>query len=350
MSINGSESIKKNAVPLPSPKEVKTALPLQTHQREWVEECRRQIINILEKKDPRKLLVVGPCSIHDIAATQEYAENLKQLSKKVEDSFFIVMRIYCEKARTTIGWKGFMYDPHLDETHDMHSGIKQTRELMLMLANMQVPIATEFLEPLASLYHQDLVSWGSIGARTSSSQVHRQLASGFDFPVAFKNSTDGNIDSAIQGMIASSTAHQFIGINEQGILSAVTTQGNAHTHLVLRGSDLGTNYSEEAVCHAQKKLLQAELPSRIMIDCSHGNSRKQHQNQPHVLLETIGESMKSDSAIIGMMLESHLYKGTQPPGSLPRKYGVSITDPCMDWKTTENLILHSAEELVKFLI
>lgn len=327
--------------PLLPPQALKKQLPLNQQQEEFVADSRKAIKRILDGDDSRYLLVVGPCSIHDSMEAKEYASNLKKLADSIADTFFIVMRVHCEKPRTTVGWKGFLYDPFLDGSHDIKTGLYRTRQLLLDLASMEVPAAVEFLDPLASNYIDDLVSWGSIGARTTTSQIHRQMASGLKIPIGFKNSIDGNVDNAVQALIATKSPHVCLGIDEEGHVAAIHTEGNEHAHLVLRGGERRPNYDTISVNSALQKLEEARLPRRVLIDCSHDNSCKQPEKQPAVARSVIQQILEGNKCIIGMSLESNLLGGSQfiPTDLSKLQYGVSLTDPCLDWEETRNLLL-----------
>jgi 3-deoxy-7-phosphoheptulonate synthase len=332
---------------LPTPEELKTEFPLAFEQQSFIENSRKQVIDILNQSDPRLLLIVGPCSIHDVPSAMEYASKLKQLANLVSDSFFIVMRVYFEKSRTSYGWKGIMYDPYLDGTQEIAAGLKLTRQLLVDLAKMGIPTATEFLDPASGQYFGDLISWGSIGARTSESQTHRQLASGLPMPVAFKNSTSGSIDVAINGVISSSMPHSFMGINDAGRISVHHTQGNPNVHIALRGGEKKTNYDPASIAGALTSLIKAGQPPRVIIDCSHDNSNRQHEQQPLVFKSVVHQILEGEKNIRGMILESHLFEGNQSfsknLGML--KYAVSLTDPCLNWPETEKLILWGRQVL-----
>jgi 3-deoxy-7-phosphoheptulonate synthase len=316
-------------------------------QLDFVKESRCQLRNILDGKDPRLALIVGPCSIHDIASTKEYAERLKKLSSDVSDKFLIIMRTYFEKPRTTVGWKGLVYDPHVDGSHNLALGLEQTRQILLALAENEVPVATEFLDPLIPRYIEDLVTWGCIGARTTESQVHRQFASGLSIPIAFKNSTSGDLDIAINAVIASSHPHTCLGINDDGQVSILRTKGNTHAHVVLRGGKNRTNFDPQSVQRALFLLEQAELPARILIDCSHGNSMKNHEGQIAVFESVIEQYIQGSHGIKGMLLESHIFDGNQKihRDTKQLRYGVSLTDPCLSWDSTEQLIREGARQM-----
>ena len=336
-----------NFEPLPSPQQIHHLFPATAEQLKFVENSRKNIIEALDAASPRRLMIVGPCSIHDKDSALAYATNLKKLPKEISESFLVVMRVYFEKPRTITGWKGMLYDPFLDGSHDMGTGLKWAREILLELASMEVPAATEFLEPLSAAYYSDLISWGCIGARTAESQVHRQLASGLSLPIAFKNSTCGNIDIPIQGIISARTAHSFLGIAETGAISTHTTEGNPHCHLALRGGDSGPNYDVQSVGKALRHLEKYELPTSLIIDCSHDNSRRRHEQQPVVFDNVLNQILNGNKQIRGFILESHLNSGSQP---FPKdrsevQFGVSLTDPCIDWATTEKLIMKAHEQL-----
>jgi 3-deoxy-7-phosphoheptulonate synthase len=335
--------------PLQSYNNLKTTLPSTASQISFVEHTRNTIRSILNGTDSRLLLIVGPCSIHDIQSAKDYAFKLKELAQEVSSDFLIVMRTYFEKPRTSSGWKGFLYDPTLDGSHQIHLGIEQSRKLLLELAEIEVAAATEFLDPFTAFYYDDLISWGSIGARTSSSQPHRQLSSSLPMPIGFKNCVAGNITSAIHGVIAASQPQIFIGLNAHGQASVSRSLGNPDCHIVLRGGNLQPNYDKVTIAKALSDLEQSNLPQRLLIDCSHQNSGKNHQQQPVVLHSILEQVVKGNSAIKGMMLESHIHAGNQPLGVSPSslQYGISITDGCLDWESTYQLILEAAKFLQK---
>lgn len=334
---------------LPSYKDLKTQFASNDSQRDFIKINRQTIRNILNGIDPRFLLIVGPCSIHDVKSAKEYALRLKSLSKRVSNHFFILMRVFCEKPRTITGWKGFLYDPHLDGSNAIKSGIESTRQLLLELAELDIPAATEFLDPLTAYYYEDLISWGSIGARTSSSQPHRQLASGLDIPIGIKNGVAGNVSAAINGVTCSSYSHTYMGLNEEGQPAVIHTKGNPDAHVVLRGGESGPNYDSFSVGDALRRLQQAKLPQRLIIDCSHQNSGKRADKQPAVFQSALDQIIQGNMSLRGMMLESHLYAGHQSlmDGLENLAYGVSITDACMDWGATEQLILQGASYLIQ---
>ena len=319
---------------LPSPREVKEQLPLK---QPFVARAQQTAKELFLRKDPRMLVITGPCSIHNLASAREYARRLKALSDSVADRCFLVMRVYAEKPRTIKGWKGLLYDPHLDGTDDIKTGLYWTRELFLELAEMEVPTATEFLDPLFAPYIDDLVTWGFIGARTVSSQTHRQLASALTMPIGFKNDLDGNIDHAIHAIVAARHRHTFLGINGDGKTSSMKSLGNPYAHAVLRGSLDTPNYDSATVNLTVEKLHDLQLPSRLLIDCSHGNCHRQPEKQVDVFHSVVQQIEEGNTHIMGLMLESHLEAGNQ---LLSEKISpsVSLTDPCIAWSTTEELI------------
>lgn len=330
-----------------SPRALRERWCASEKQLGFITESRCQLRDILDGKDPRLALIVGPCSIHDVASTKEYADKLKTLAHDVSDKFLIIMRTYFEKPRTTVGWKGLVYDPHVDGTHNLALGLEQTRELLLFLAEKEIPVATEFLDPLIPRYIEDLVTWGCVGARTTESQVHRQFASGLAMPIAFKNSTSGDLDIAINAVITSSHPHTCFGINDDGHVSIVRTRGNTHAHVVLRGGKNRPNFDPQSVQRAIYLLEQAELPARLLIDCSHGNSMKNHEEQIAVFESVIEQHIQGSHAIKGMLLESHIFDGNQKIQNdrTSMRYGVSLTDPCLSWDSTEQLIREGARQM-----
>jgi 3-deoxy-7-phosphoheptulonate synthase len=337
---------------LPSYKEIKTRFPLQPSQRFFIEESRQIIRAILNGSDPRLLIIVGPCSIHDSLSAKDFANRLRQLAHTVASQFYLMMRVYCEKPRTASGWKGFLYDPLLDGSHAMHIGIEWTRQLLLELADMQIPAATEFLDPLTAYYYEDLMTWGCIGARTSSSQIHRQLASGLPMPVGFKNGVAGNVSAAVNGAMAASHPHTYMRICDNGKPTLSRTKGNPDVHIVLRGGESGPNYDPSSVSDALVRLEHVKLPPRLLIDCAHDNSAKQHDRQPGVFQSVIHQIVEGNTNIRGLMLESHLHGGNQMLIEDPSKlqYGVSITDACLDWHSTAHLISWGAQRLHQQLL
>lgn len=325
---------------LHSPQTIKRLFPASVQQQQFVAKKRQEIINILNGRDPRLLLIVGPCSIHDMGAAYEYAIKMRDLAKSVSKSFLVIMRTYFEKPRTAVGWKGMLYDPHLNKSNDLSAGIQQARQLLIALAEMEMATATEFLDPVTSHFIGDLISWACIGARTAESQIHRQLASGLSMPVAFKNSTSGSIETAINGILVASAPHTFFGINEEGKLSITKTTGNPHAHIALRGGEGKPNYDEHSINSSLKQLKEALLPQRIVIDCAHDNSSRLHDKQINVFQSVIQQYVNGNKAIRGLSFESHLFAGNQhlADNYTSLKYAVSLTDPCLDWSTTEELI------------
>jgi 3-deoxy-7-phosphoheptulonate synthase len=308
---------------------------------------RSAIDKILSKEDKRLLVIAGPCSIHDEKAAYEYAEKLLKLQEQVNDALFVVMRVYFEKPRTSVGWKGLINDPRLDGTCDIMEGLRKAREILLQINEIGVPAATEFLETITPQYVADLVSWACIGARTTESQTHREMASGLSMAVGFKNGTDGNMSSAINAIVAAKTGQSFLGIDQDGRTCIVQTNGNPLAHIVLRGGQR-PNYDPISIEQARLNLIEKKLPESIMVDCSHGNSMKQYQGQANVMKSVIDQYIAGNDALIGLMLESNLFEGNQKfSGDLNAlKYGVSITDECISWETTERLLLSVAEKLI----
>lgn len=334
--------------PLLSPRELKEALPQRETAASTVVRGRETVQRILRREDPRLLVVVGPCSIHDPNAAMEYARRLARLAPEVADQFFLVMRVYFEKPRTTIGWKGLINDPCLDGTYDVDTGLRIARRLLLAVNEIGMPAATEFLDPIVPQYIADLVSWAAIGARTTESQTHREMASGLSMPVGFKNGTDGSLQTAMDAMVSAKHSHHFLGMDEHGAISVVQTTGNEDAHVVLRGGRNRTNYDAVSIAEAAGQLRKAGLPPVVMVDCSHANSLKQHARQEDVWWSIVDQRLAGDEAIMGVMLESHLHEGSQPlknPKGL--QYGVSITDACLHWEATERMLRQGAERLRK---
>lgn len=335
----------KHAVILPPPSQLKRLCSQTENQLNFIKTSRQKIVDILNGVDPRLLLIVGPCSIHDTAAAVDYAKKLKAFASQVEKDFLIVMRTYFEKPRTSTGWKGMLYDPNLDRSGDIAKGIQWSRELLLKLADLELPAATEFLDPLASSYYEDLISWGCVGARTTSSQPHREMASGLPMPVAFKNTTDGNVGVAVNAVLAADVRHSYMGMDDEGRVAAIYTRGNPHCHIVLRGSESETNYHPLDVASSLRLLEDAGLPPRLLIDCSHDNSRRCQKQQVEVFESVISQYIEGNTAIRGILLESNLNDGAQSLLSKPLSYGTSITDPCLDWESTQRLILWGSQKL-----
>ncbi|MDG6431042.1 3-deoxy-7-phosphoheptulonate synthase [Glaesserella parasuis] len=331
-----------------TPKGLKQEFPLPEHLRKQIEESRKVISDIIHKRDKRQLIVIGPCSIHDPVSALEYAKKLKVLADKVSDKLYIVMRVYFEKPRTTVGWKGLINDPNLNGTFDVEKGLRIARKLLLDLAELGLPLATEALDPISPQYLADLFSWSAIGARTTESQTHREMASGLSMVVGFKNGTDGNLGVAINAMQASAMGHSFIGINQQGQVTVLHTKGNPDGHVILRGGK-SPNFEAQYVQECEQALRKAGLPEAIMIDCSHGNSNKDYRRQPLVAENVLQQLTAGNQSIIGLMIESHLFAGNQSSEQPfeQMQYGVSITDACIDWQTTETLLTDFAETLRK---
>ncbi len=322
-----------------SPQDIKRHLPNSPEGEETVRQGRVTIKDILAREDHRLLVVVGPCSIHDVDAAIDYAGRLAQLRDEVQDTLFIVMRIYFEKPRTTVGWKGLINDPYMDDSFRIEEGLHRARELLLWLAEQGIPSATEALDPITPQYLSDLFAWSAIGARTTESQTHRELASGLSMPVGFKNGTDGGLDVAINALLSVSRPHSFLGINQSGQVTVVQTRGNACSHLILRGGSQ-PNYDSVNIALCEAALRKAGLSENIMIDCSHGNSSKKPELQPLVAENVANQILEGNKSINGIMLESNIQAGNQPiPKDLGQlEYGVSVTDACIDWETTERLL------------
>jgi len=323
-----------------TPEQIKLEIPLTERAQRTVSAGRQVVRDILDGKDHRLFVVVGPCSIHDIKAAHEYAERLKVLAEEVSDTLYLVMRVYFEKPRTTVGWKGLINDPYLDDSFKIQDGLHIGRKLLLDLAEMGLPTATEALDPISPQYLQDLISWSAIGARTTESQTHREMASGLSSAVGFKNGTDGGLTVAINALQSVSSPHRFLGINQQGGVSIVTTKGNAYGHVVLRGGNGKPNYDSVSVAICEQELKKAAIKPNIMVDCSHANSNKDPALQPLVMDNVANQILEGNQSIVGLMVESHLGWGNQ---SIPKdlqqlKYGVSITDACIDWESTEKTL------------
>ena len=335
------EDVNVTAVaPLPAPAALHARLPSSAPARATVANTRHAIDAIIDGHDPRLLVVVGPCSIHDLDAARDYAARLGALAAELAGHLLIVMRVYFEKPRTTTGWKGYINDPHLDDSFDIEHGLYAARGFLLELAEAGMPAATEALDPVVPQYLGDLVSWYAIGARTTESQTHREMASGLSAPCGFKNGTDGSIEVAINAILAARSPHHFLGIDSQGRTAVIRTRGNRQAHLILRGG-AEPNYGAEVVSACRERLTQQALPLAVMIDCSHGNSAKDPARQVHVACEVVARRAAGEAGIMGLMIESHLNWGNQAfkPGVSELQYGVSITDACIDWTSTEQLLL-----------
>jgi 3-deoxy-7-phosphoheptulonate synthase len=341
----------REIVRLSTPREVKAQSPMTDAISATVAQSRERITRILQQQDTRLLVVVGPCSIHDEKGALEYATRLSSLRHELADQLEIVMRVYFEKPRTTIGWKGLINDPHLDGSQDIEAGLKIARRLLLQITGMGLPAATEFLDPIVPQYIADLVAWATIGARTTESQTHREMASGLSMPVGFKNATDGSVQVAIDAMGAARNPHSFLGIDQDGVTSVVRTNGNPAGQLVLRGGRGRPNYDAESIREAEQRLKQHGLPPVLMVDCSHANSGKQHARQEDVWRNVVQQRVEGTRSLIGVMMESYLSEGNQP---FPQKaadliHGVSITVACVSWETTERMLRWGHEMLAKGL-
>ncbi|MFM9271008.1 3-deoxy-7-phosphoheptulonate synthase [Halomonas elongata] len=334
-----------------TPVELKRDIPLSERAERTVIEGRETIQNILEGRDPRLLMVVGPCSIHDVDAAMDYARRLRKLADEVQDSLYIVMRVYFEKPRTTVGWKGLINDPHLNGSFEIEQGLHTARRLLVDLAELGLPLATEALDPISPQYLQDCISWSAIGARTTESQTHREMASGLSCPVGFKNGTDGSLDVAVNALQSVAHPHNFLGIDQTGKVAIIRTRGNAYGHVVLRGGNGKPNYDSVSVALAEQELRKAGVTPNIMIDCSHANSNKDPGLQPLVLENVTNQLLEGNRSIIGLMVESNINWGNQkiPEDIDQLAYGVSITDACIDWETTEKSFKEMNEKLTATL-
>ncbi|NMM14756.1 MAG: 3-deoxy-7-phosphoheptulonate synthase [Rhodoferax sp.] len=328
-----------------SPSQLHDDIPATAQATQTVSAARHTLADILSGRDPRLFVVVGPCSIHDTQAAMEYAQRLKALSDELSDQLFLVMRVYFEKPRTTVGWKGLVNDPRMDDSFHIEEGLHIARRLLVDLNDMGLPCGTEALDPNTPQYLGDLIAWSAIGARTTESQTHRELASGLSSPVGFKNGTDGNLEVALNAMLSAAQPHSFLGINGDGQVAITKTRGNAFGHLILRGGAV-PNYDSVAVAQAEAELTAAKLPLNIVVDCSHGNSRKNHALQALVLKDVVHQVADGNRSIKGVMLESNLFEGNQKLGALQDlRYGVSITDACMGWDSTAACLREAAARL-----
>lgn len=335
--------------PLITPINLVNELPITPEVEQVVLSGREQVSKILNGEDPRLLLIVGPCSIHNEDLALEYARKLKELSDKLSDRLMIVMRVYFEKPRTTVGWKGLIYDPHLNDTFDIEAGLRTARSLLLKIGQMGMYGGTEFLDPVIPQYLAGLITWSTIGARTTESQIHRQMASGLSMPVGFKNGTDGNAQIAVDAMLSARSPHGFLGLDHQGRTALVRTTGNPDGHLVLRGGNQGPNFGSDSIAEAKARLEKAGVRSQMMVDCSHGNSNKDHTQQGAAFKDVISQKAAGDRDIIGLMLESNLNEGNQKLCENPAdlQYGVSITDACIGWTETEALLTWAYDALAE---
>ena len=335
---------------MPSPRELHERIPLSDEGAQFVAAARATLCSVLERSDPRLLVIVGPCSIHDPAAGLEYARRLRALAAEVADSFYLVMRVYFEKPRTLIGWKGFINDPRMDDSFHIEEGMERARRFLVDVTALGLPAATEALDPASPQYLGDLIAWYAIGARTSESQTHREMASGLSAPVGFKNATDGNIGVAINAIRSARAPHTFLGITAEGTQAIVRTRGNRYGHIVLRGGQ-SPNYDTANVTLTEQELAQAGLQPNLIIDCAHANSLKKPELQPLVFRDCMHQIIEGNTSIIGLMLESNLVAGNQPIPEDKSKliYGCSVTDPCISWETTAKLLRESAATLAPVL-
>jgi 3-deoxy-7-phosphoheptulonate synthase len=343
-----TNNLKISAItPIIAPADLRQVFPLSEKDRGFVQQSREQIKKILTREDKRLMVVVGPCSIHDTEAAIDYAKRLKSLSKRVSDQLLLVMRVYFEKPRTTVGWKGLINDPDMNSTHNISKGLGIARGLLSRITALELPVANEMLDPITPEYVADMISWGAIGARTTESQTHREMASGLSFPVGFKNGTDGNLQIAIDAMKSAQHPHSFLGINREGRTSIIQTTGNPDVHIVLRGGSRKPNYHAEDISLTEENLKKNGLFPTIMVDCSHGNSNKDYKKQADVLDDVIRQIIAGNKSISGIMIESFLSAGNQkvPADISQLQYGVSITDACIDWTTTEKILLDAHDRL-----
>jgi len=332
---------------MPAPEEILRRVPITDRATTTVLSGRATLEAILDRRDPRRFVVVGPCSMHDPVAGLDYAHRLRGLADEVADVLVLVMRVYFEKPRTTTGWKGFINDPFLNDTFQIADGMQMARDFLLAVNELGLPAATEALDPIAPQYLGDLIAWTAIGARTAESQTHREMSSGLSTPVGFKNGTDGSIDTAINAILSAAQPHSFLGINALGQSCVVRTRGNRYGHLVLRGGDSRPNYDTVSIAMAEQALLKAQLPANLVIDCSHANSHKRPELQPLVMQDVINQIRAGNHSILGMMVESFIAAGNQPIPADPArlKYGCSVTDACISWPTTEHMIREGAAAL-----
>lgn len=337
---------------LVSPAALKQELPVTDKARAVVTQGRATVRNILDRKDHRIFVVIGPCSIHDVEAAKDYAKRLKKLADEVSDTIYIVMRVYFEKPRTTVGWKGLINDPYLNDSFKIQEGLHIGRKLLLDIAELGLPTATEALDPISPQYLHDLISWSAIGARTTESQTHREMASGLSSAVGFKNGTDGGLTVAINALQSVSKPHRFLGINTEGQVAIIHTKGNTYGHVVLRGGNGKPNYDSVSVALCEQDLAKAKLVPNIMVDCSHANSNKNHELQTLVMENVASQILEGNQSIIGLMVESNIGAGSQniPANLSDLKYGVSVTDACIDWETTEKTVRKMRETIKESLL
>ncbi len=332
-----------------TPRELREEIPVSDTAFETVFNGRQVIQDILDRKDPRIFVVAGPCSIHDVDSALEYAKRFKKLADEVSDTIYLVMRVYFEKPRTTVGWKGFLNDPDLNDSFNISKGLRLGRQLLLDLAEMGIPTATEALDPIMPQFIGDLISWTAIGARTAESQTHREMSSGLSTPVGFKNGTDGSLDTCVNAMQSASAPHSFLGIDSDGRSAITHSTGNPYSHVVLRGGRNGPNYDSVHIALTEKALEKANLPKSIVVDCSHANSNKDPSLQPLVMADCIHQIVDGNQSIVGVMIESHLNEGNQniSPNVADLQYGVSVTDGCVNWEVTEDMLRKAHQELLK---
>jgi len=330
-----------------TPEEVKLRVPMTPNAQNTVLDGRLTVENILDRRDHRFLVVVGPCSIHDPPAALDYAQRLKRLAAEVSDTLYVVMRVYFEKPRTTTGWKGLINDPHMNDSFDIEEGLQLARSLLRDINELGLPTGTEALDPISPQYLSDLIAWSAIGARTTESQTHREMASGLSTPVGFKNGTDGGLLVAVNALLSVSKPHSFLGIDQNGQVAVIRTKGNRYGHIVLRGGAKGPNYDSVTIALVEKELARSSLPANIVVDCSHANSNKDPSLQPLVMNDVVHQVIEGNQSIVGTMLESNINAGNQPiPADLSQlKYGVSVTDACIDWTSTENLLRDARQKL-----
>lgn len=333
--------------PMPTPAEVQSRNPISAQAEATVSQGREVLRNILDRKDHRLFVVVGPCSIHDPVAGMDYARRLKALADEVGDTLQIIMRVYFEKPRTTVGWKGYINDPFMDDSFQVNVGMEKAREFLLQVNELGLPAGTEALDPYGPQYYGDLITWTAIGARTTESQTHREMSSGLSTPVGFKNATNGDLTVATNAILSASRPHSFLGINSDGRVTIVRTTGNAYGHVVLRGGDGKPNYDTVSVNVAEQAMAKAKLPANIVVDCSHANSHKKPELQPLVMTDVVNQIKNGNKSLLGVMIESNIEAGNQPiPADLSQlKYGCSVTDGCVGWDTTEQMIREAAAQL-----
>jgi 3-deoxy-7-phosphoheptulonate synthase len=330
-----------------TPEQIKARVPMTPRGEATVLAGRRCVEDILDRSDPRLMVVVGPCSIHDPSAALDYAQRLKRLSDQLADTLYIVMRVYFEKPRTTTGWKGLINDPHMNDSFDIEEGLQLARKVLLEINELGLPAGTEALDPISPQYLSDLITWSAIGARTTESQTHREMASGLSTPVGFKNGTDGGLQVAINALLSVSSPHSFLGIDQNGQVAVIRTKGNRYGHIVLRGGSKGPNYDSVTIALVEKELAKHKLPANIVVDCSHANSKKDPSLQPLVMNDLVHQIIEGNQSLVGAMLESNLHAGNQSiPADLSQlAYGVSVTDACIDWATTECVLREARNKL-----